>query len=125
MEEEETVKKRSGFKSSTSSSTNDDGGLAVVRIKPLGAGGGGGERSAASGQAALHAVDGKGVCIGGKTWTYPQHVIAPEHSQRDLYEKFVPQRVEAFLSGYPVNICCYGQTGSGKTHGTLCLESRA
>ena len=31
----------------------DDGGLAIVRIKPLGAGGGGIEKSAASGEAGL------------------------------------------------------------------------
>jgi hypothetical protein len=117
-----TSSKRSTAQRSTSSSGNfvdNDGGLAVVRIKPLGAGGGGGERSAASGRAALHAVKGEGVRVGGgrnKVWTYPQHVIAPERSQHDLYEKFVPQRIEQFLAGYPVNICCYGQTGSGKTH---------
>ena len=95
-----------------------DGGLAVVRIKPLGAGGGGGERSAASGRAAVHATD-RGIRVGdsaGKVWTYPRHVIAPEDDQAALYEKFVPQRISAFLAGYPVNICCYGQTGSGKTH---------
>ena len=112
----------SSSKRTTSSRGNvvdDDGGLAIVRIKPLGAGGGGGERSAASGHAAVHAVEGKGVLVGGgknKVWTYPQHVIAPEHTQHDLYEKFVPQRIEQFLAGYPVNVCCYGQTGSGKTH---------
>ena len=51
-----------------------------------------------------------------KIWSYPEHVISPEDDQARLYEKFVPQRVEAFLEGFPVNICCYGQTGSGKTH---------
>ena len=113
-------------------SLSGDGGLAVVRIKPLGAGGGGGERSAVSGIPAVRAVrgtDGRmGVSVGGsaggksmmwqneKIWSYPEHVISPEDDQARLYEKFVPQRVEAFLEGFPVNICCYGQTGSGKTH---------
>ena len=110
--------------SSAAASPFSDGGLAVVRIKPLGAGGGGGERSATSGRAALHATS-RGIRVGdsggrsggnAKVWTYPQHVIAPEDDQEALYEKFVPQRIDAFLDGYPVNICCYGQTGSGKTH---------
>ena len=106
----------------------DDGGLAVVRIKPLGAGGGGGERSAA-GVTALHATD-KGVVVtgdpgssrgtvsssrgGGRLYSYPRHVCAARHDNAAIYDMFMPQRVELFLKGTNVNIMAYGQTGSGK-----------
>ena len=92
--------------SSAAASPFSDGGLAVVRIKPLGAGGGGGERSATSGRAALHATS-RGIRVGdsggrsggnAKVWTYPQHVIAPEDDQEALYEKFVPQRISTPFS---------------------------
>ena len=36
--------------------------------------------------------------------------------QAELYDAFMPQRVQAFLDGINVNIMAYGQTGSGKTH---------
>ena len=43
----------------------NDGRLAIVRIKPLGAGGGGGEKSAASGEAGLHQTKQGVAVIGG------------------------------------------------------------
>lgn len=101
---------------------DDDGGLAVVRIKPLGAGGGGGEASAVDGTAAAAAFVDDGVCVGGicgsrrRFFSYPRHVIAPEQDQEQLYSMFMPQRIDAFLGGINVNIMAYGQTGSGKTH---------
>ena len=93
-----------------------DDGMAVVRIKPLGAGGGGGERSAAAGGAGASVLStGDAVRVIGrvdKTYTYPSHVIAPEDDNQALYDMFMPQRVEAFLNGINANIMCYGQTGS-------------
>ncbi len=111
----------------------EDGGLAVVRIKPLGAGGGGGESSATLGSGASVWSDGSSVVVEGgtrqaKRYSYPEHIITPEHEQGDLYDMFMPQRVDAFLNGMNVNIICYGQTGSGKTHtmfGPPGLMSRA
>ena len=97
----------------------DDGGQAVVRIKPLGAGGGGGEASAQNGRVAVRR-DGSSVDVHHlgreKHYHYPKHVISPEHDQAALFDMFMPQRIDAFLSGVNVNVCCYGQTGSGKTH---------
>ena len=56
------------------------------------------------------------LAVGGKAFTYPSHVIAPEMDQQALYDEFMPPRVQAFLDGVNVNIMAYGQTGSGKTH---------
>lgn len=98
----------------------EDGGLAVVRIKPLGAGGGGVERSAASAEVAAVQASAEGVLVGAasrrRLFKYPKHVIPPESDQEGLYNQFMPCRVGAFLAGYNVNITAYGQTGSGKTH---------
>ena len=100
----------------------DDGGLAVVRVKPLGAGGGGGERSAkAAAEAAPsggveYSTDPPSLTVGGRTFSYPSHVIAPEMGQQELYASFMPARVNLFMNGTDVNVMAYGQTGSGKTH---------
>lgn len=105
---------------------HDDGGLAVVRIKPLGAGGGGIERSAAVAEPGAGAVrcDERGVCVAGpgavggreRLFTYPRHVFGPEREQQQLFDEFMPQRIGAFLQGVDANIVAYGQTGCGKTH---------
>jgi hypothetical protein len=100
----------------------DDGGLAVVRIKPLGAGGGGVEHSAGAATVpgvAAFTSDGAGragVRANGKDYTYPRHVLTPADGQEQLYERFMAPRVDAFVAGTAVNIMAYGQTGSGKTH---------
>ena len=94
--------------------------LSVVRIKPLGAGGGGGESSACGMSAPTIHVSEAGVTVqapyGSKTWSYPAHVMDQGTDNAKLYEKFMPQRVDAFLNGINVNVIAYGQTGSGKTH---------
>ena len=56
------------------------------------------------------------VQLGPARFTYPSHVIAPTMDQAELYDAFMPKRVQAFLDGINVNIMAYGQTGSGKTH---------
>ena len=98
----------------------NDGGLGVVRIKPLGAGGGGGERSAqyasASDAGVTFSTEASQVTVEGRRFTYPSHVISPEMDQQELYDNFMPARIEAFLQGINVNVMAYGQTGSGKTH---------
>ncbi|KAK3234898.1 hypothetical protein CYMTET_54874 [Cymbomonas tetramitiformis] len=93
----------------------DDGGLGVVRIKPLGVG--------MSDQGALQASKDVEFCsqssrlvVDGRQFTYPSHVIAPTMNNQEMYDAFMPNRVEAFLQGINVNIMAYGQTGSGKTH---------
>jgi len=100
---------------------DDDGGMALVRIKPLGAGGGGVEASASEdGEVGVVAEDGGVAIVGGgarkSVWAYPKHVIGAEQDNVALYAEFMPRRVDAFLEGTNVNIMCYGQTGSGKTH---------
>ena len=123
---------------------DDDGGLAIVRVKPIGAGGGGVEKSGfgmQDGQAALRyqsAVqngDGGGGRIdivagkiNGKSFDYMNHVIPPETDNEALYNFFLPRRIDAFLDGYNVNVMAYGQTGTGKTHtmfGTPGIMERA
>ena len=96
----------------------DDGGHGFTRIKPLGAGGGGGESSAhaaAEGDVTF-SMHPPSVQLGPARFTYPSHVIAPTMDQAELYDAFMPTRVQAFLDGINVNIMAYGQTGSGKTH---------
>jgi hypothetical protein len=105
-------------------STSDDGGLAIVRVKPIGAGGGGVESSGAGladGEGALRfdgGVDGVDVLLkhSRKSFEYPAHVIPPTVDNETLYKQFLPHRIEGFLSGINVNVMCYGQTGTGKTH---------
>lgn len=107
----------------------NDGGLGVVRIKPLGAGGGGGERSAqyasASDAGVTFSTEASQVTVEGRRFTYPSHVISPEMDQQELYDNFMPARIEAFLQGINVNVMAYGQTGSGKTHTQSHLQLRA
>ena len=97
--------------------------FAVVRVKPLGAGAGGGELSALR-EGAASAV--KTVANGAvrvetdrgrvRDFKYPHYVIEPSDRQDDVFEKFMPSRINDFLNGVNVNVMCYGQTGSGKTH---------
>ncbi|EOD20793.1 hypothetical protein EMIHUDRAFT_117465 [Emiliania huxleyi CCMP1516] len=96
----------------------NDGGLAVVRMKPLGAGGGGGERSSASGapSGVTFSAPKAEVTVDGRLFSYPSHVIAPEMDQQALYDAFMPVNMQAFVDGVNVNVIAYGQTGSGKTH---------
>lgn len=95
----------------------DDGGLAVVRVKPLGAGGGGGEVSACEDlvDSALETTP-HSIGVKGRIFTYPEHVIEAGVDQQQLYDTFMPRRVDAFLEGCNANIMVYGQTGGGKTH---------
>lgn len=113
-----------------------DGGLAIVRVKPLGAGGGGVEKSSTGlvdgGGAVLYGegISGVGVSMSGgaKKYTYPKHVIPPSLDNAGLYEQFLPQRLDAFFEGVNVNVMAYGQTGTGKTHtmfGTPGIMERA
>ena len=103
--------------------TKDDGGLAIVRIKPLGAGGGGVEKSSTGyldGEAAIRYDSCEGITVkhasGEKLYTYPKHIIPPSVNNEALYDQFLPQRIDAFFNGINVNIMAYGQTGTGKTH---------
>ena len=108
-------------------STQRDGGLAIVRVKPLGAGGGGVESSAA-GTGMRDGVDGAVFYSPGsttvdvrtphsiKTFSYPRHVVPPTTDNARLFEEFLPHRIDAFFEGVNVNVLCYGQTGTGKTH---------
>lgn len=43
-------------------------------------------------------------------------MISPDSSQEDLYNEYMPKRIEGFLQGFNCNIMAYGQTGTGKTH---------
>jgi len=108
----------------TNTVTLDDGGLAIVRVKPLGAGGGGVEQSSTGlndGEAALRfSPDQRGIAVlingAPKVFKYPKRVIPPSLDNAGLYDQFLPQRVEAFFNGVNVNVMAYGQTGTGKTH---------
>lgn len=112
---------------------DDDGGLAIVRVKPIGAGGGGVEKSGIGykdGEAGLRYESGElagaggggridivaGNKCNGKTFNYMRHVIPPSTDNEALYNFFLPRRINAFLEGYNVNVIAYGQTGTGKTH---------
>ena len=98
-------------------------GLAVVRIKPLGAGAGGGEITktgeddtpavtvSASGAVRVETRTGR-----TRNFKYPHHIISPTEGQAEVYAKFMQTRIDTFLGGVNVNVMCYGQTGSGKTH---------
>jgi hypothetical protein len=121
----------------TTTTEGDDGGLAIVRIKPIGAGGGGVESSGIGmkdGEAALRYTGGGGKIdivagkVSGKSFNYMNHVIPPETNNEELYNFFLPRRIKAFLDGYNVNVMAYGQTGTGKTHtmfGTPGIMDRA
>ncbi len=43
-------------------------------------------------------------------------VFGEEASQREVYRRFVSDRVQKFLEGFNTTVMAYGQTGSGKTH---------
>ena len=45
--------------------------------------------------------------------------MPPETDNEKLYNFFLPRRIEAFMTGYNVNLLAYGQTGTGKTHTML------
>lgn len=99
----------------------NDGGLAVVRLKPLGAGGGGGESSAGTtddddSRSLSYNLSPNRISIGGRCWKYPRHIVPPGSTQEQTYNEFLPVRIQSFLDGFNVNILAYGQTGSGKTH---------
>ena len=95
----------------------NDGGQAVVRVKPLGAGGGGVEHSSHGGASNVVADCRKGmVCVAGREFTYPAHVLGDEHDNQAVFREFMPARIAGFLAGYDVNVMAHGQTGSGKTH---------
>ena len=108
----ERVRRTDDFKRATSSrpaeddGDDDDGGLAVVRIKPLGAGGGGGERSATAGTSSsmtepfAYSLVTPSVTVRGREWAYPRHVISPEMDQGGLFEQFMPSRVDGFFDGF-------------------------
>ncbi len=60
----------------------DDGGLAVVRLKPLGAGDGGGETSATSDPSVRTEVSytlatPNVITLAGRSWKYARHIIEP------------------------------------------------
>ena len=114
---------------------DDDGGNTIIRVKPIGAGGGGVESSAQGmkdNEAGLRCQTGEGVGDGGggqidivrgridgKSFNYMDHVVPPETDNEKLYNFFLPRRIEAFMTGYNVNLLAYGQTGTGKTHTML------
>ena len=100
----------------------DDGGLAIVRIKPMGAGGGGVE-SSGNGlddlQGALrfnHGIVEVTSQYTVKQFSYPKHIIPPDLDNEGVYNQFIPHRIDVFFEGINVNVMCYGQTGTGKTH---------
>eukprot|EP00944_MAST-04C_sp_MAST-4C-sp1_P012881 g12881.t1 len=112
------------------------GGNTIIRVKPVGAGGGGVESSAkdmTDNEAGLRYLPtGESVGPGGggridivegnfmgKSFDYMDSVVPPEIDNEQLYSAFLPSRVEAFMSGYNVNLLAYGQTGTGKTHTML------
>ena len=91
---------------------NNDGGMAVVRLKPLGVDGGGWRSE-------RNAFDKGSASMQGKQFKYLAHVITPVQSNANVYELFMPRRIEAFVGGVNVNVMAYGQTGTGKTHPCL------
>ena len=112
---------------------DDDGGLAIVRVKPIGAGGGGVEKSGIGykdGEAGLRYESGElagaggggridivaGNKCNGKTFNYMRHVIPPQLIMKHFTTFFFPGALTHFLEGYNVNVIAYGQTGTGKTH---------
>jgi len=58
----------------------------------------------------------KQITVGEKTYLYPSDIVAPNTSQKDLFDAYMPHRIEAFLDGHNATVMAYGQTGSGKTH---------
>ena len=132
--------------SNNNNNNNNEGSKnsSIIRVKPVGAGGGGVENSGIglkNNEAALRYQAGEGVSDGGggridivagnvngKSFNYMDHVIPPETDNEKLYNFFLPQRVDAFMNGYNVNLMAYGQTGTGKTHtmfGTPGIMGRA
>lgn len=108
------------------------GGNTIIRVKPVGAGGGGVESSAKDmkdNEAGLRYLPtGESVGPGGggridivegnfmgKSFDYMDSVVPPEIDNEQLYSTFLPSRVEAFMSGYNVNLLAYGQTGTATT----------
>ena len=91
-------------------SEDDDGGMAIVRVKPIGAGGGGVEKSGVGmkdGQAALRYQNADkvgaggggridivaGIKCNGKSFSYMNHVIPPETDNEALFNFFLPRRM--------------------------------
>jgi len=58
----------------------------------------------------------KKITVGEKTYNYPSDIVTPNTNQKDLFDAYMPHRIEAFINGLNVNVMAYGQTGSGKTH---------
>ena len=96
------------------------GSLAVVRLKPLGAGGGGIEASAGSSRASNLSYTASPsfntITVEDKTWKYPAYIVPPESPQELMNSNLVESKIDAFMEGHNVNVMAYGQTGSGKTH---------
>ena len=44
-----------------------------------------------------------------KPFTFPHIVFPPEASQKEVFDKLMPELLDNFLSGYDVNILAYGQ----------------
>lgn len=55
------------------------------------------------------------VSIGGKTYQF-DHILKPNISQENVYNKAAKNIVKDVLNGYNGTIFAYGQTSSGKTH---------
>ena len=54
-----------------------------------------------------------------KRFNYPRTVVTPEMDNVTLYDKMMPQRVDAFLEGVNVNLMAYGQTGTVRVASAL------
>lgn len=55
-----------------------------------------------------------GISVNNKFFGYPKHTLCGD--QTEVFQAFMPDRIDAFLDGVNVNMMAYGQTGSGKTH---------
>ncbi|KAA0202970.1 hypothetical protein HAZT_HAZT008535 [Hyalella azteca] len=54
-------------------------------------------------------------CVQGKTWQF-DHILKPNITQENVYNKAAKNIVKDVLNGYNGTIFAYGQTSSGKTH---------
>ena len=55
-------------------------------------------------------------CLRNPTIKWVQKFNSIAILQEELYNSYMPARIEGFLSGLNCNIMAYGQTGTGKTH---------
>ena len=79
-------------------------GLGVVRVKPLGVGGGGVEKSSGAGTAVSVSLTDNSIDVKGKLFSYPSHVVGPDSSQEELYQGYMPRRIQGFLEGLNCNV---------------------